>query len=29
MFKATWILAPIAALGLSACAGSGIGDTDL
>ncbi|SHF42835.1 hypothetical protein SAMN05444339_10649 [Loktanella atrilutea] len=29
MFKASWLLAPIAALGLSACAGSGIGDTDL
>ena len=29
MFKVSWLLAPIAALGLSACAGSGIGNTDL
>jgi hypothetical protein len=29
MIKSSWILAPIAALGLSACAGTGIGDTDL
>lgn len=29
MFKKSWLLAPIAALSLSACAGSGIGDTDL
>ena len=29
MFKASWIVASTAVLGLSACAGSGIGDTDL